>query len=91
MPRRGERIAVEIKSFVNPSPVRDLEDAVGQYVVYRGVLLQIEPERPLYLAVPQRVFEGIFAERLGQMVIASQTMRLVVFDEKRERIVRWAP
>lgn len=89
--RHGEQIAVEIKSFVHPSPVRDLEDAVGQYVIYRGVLSQIEPGRALYLAVPQRVFEGIFAERLGQMVISNQAMRIVVFDEIRERIDRWIP
>lgn len=89
--RRGERIAVEIKSFLSPSPMRDLEDAVGQYVVYRSVLLQIEPERTLYLAVPQRVSEGIFAERLGQVLISSETMRLLVFDEGSERIVRWVP
>ncbi len=29
---RGEqKIAVEIKSFLSPSPVHDLEEAVGQY------------------------------------------------------------
>lgn len=89
--RDGERIAVEIKSFLSPSPMRDLEDAVGQYVVYRSVLSQIEPERTLYLAVPQRVSEGIFAERLGQVLVISETMRLVVFDEASERIVRWVP
>jgi hypothetical protein len=89
--RQGQRIAVEIKSFLSPSPVRDLEDAVGQFSVYRGVLAQVEPERTLFLAVPRRVFEGIFTERLGQVVIASAAIRLCVFDEDSERIVRWAP
>lgn len=41
--RRGQRIAVEIKSFVSPSPMRDLEDAVGQYVVYRSVCPRSTP------------------------------------------------
>ena len=49
---RGEqRIAVEIQSFLSPSPVRDLEEAIGQYDVYRAVLAEMEPERPIYLAV----------------------------------------
>jgi hypothetical protein len=87
--RIGERIAVEIKSFVSPSPMRDLEDAVGQYVVYRSILSQTDPERKLLLAVPQRAFEGIFTERLGQLIVSSETMRLLVFDESIERIVRW--
>ena len=32
------RIAVEVKSFIRPSPVQDLENALGQYVLYRGLL-----------------------------------------------------
>ncbi len=45
--RAGERIAVEIQSFLSLSPVRDLQEAVGQYDVYRAVLAETEPERPL--------------------------------------------
>ena len=36
--KSGQRIAVEIKSFVGDSGVDDLEKAVGQYVLYRAVL-----------------------------------------------------
>jgi hypothetical protein len=89
--RHGQRIAVEIKSFLSPSPLRDLEQAVGQYAVYRSVLSQVEPDRTLHLAVPQRVFEGIFTERMGQVIVSAEAMKLVVFDESSERIVRWAP
>jgi XisH protein len=35
--RDGQKIAVEIKSFLGSSPIRDLEEAVGQYEVYRSV------------------------------------------------------
>lgn len=31
--------------------MRDLEDAVGQFVVYRSVLAQVEAQRTLYLAI----------------------------------------
>jgi hypothetical protein len=89
--RHGQRIAVEIKSFLNPSPVHDLEEAVGQYMVYRSVLQQVEPERALHLSIPRRVFEGIFSERLGQMIVSDHAMRVIVFDEGSERIIRWIP
>jgi hypothetical protein len=36
--RGGEHIAVEIASFVADSPMRDLQEAVGQFVVYRALL-----------------------------------------------------
>lgn len=45
-----QKIAVEIKSFLNRSPVRDLEEAVGQYDIYRTLLTETEPDRMLWLA-----------------------------------------
>src|SRR5215210_4784263 len=35
--RAGRKIAVEIKSFLGPSQMDDLEKAVGQYLVYHDV------------------------------------------------------
>ena len=87
--RGSERIAVEIQSFLNPSPVRDLQEAVGQYEVYRAVLAETEPDRSLYLAVPRRVHEGLLSERLGQVVIAHLKLGVLVFDEQQERVIRW--
>lgn len=87
--RNGERIAVEIHSFLNPSPVRDLEEAVGQYDIYRSILTDTGSDRLLFLAVPEHVHEGILAERLGQLIITRLQLRLIVFDGQRERIVQW--
>src|SRR4051812_2955545 len=41
--KEGRRIAVEIQSFLGASPVRDLEEAVGQYQVYRTLLMETSP------------------------------------------------
>jgi hypothetical protein len=87
--RAGQRIAVEIQSFLNRSPLRDLEEAVGQYGVYRAILGETEPDRRLYLAVPRRVFESLLTERFGQLIVAQLQLRLVVYDEQQERIVQW--
>ena len=89
--RDGQKIAIEIKSFLGSSPVRDLEEAVGQYQVYRSVLTEVDPSRLLYLAVPQRIYESLFAERFGQLILQSLQLRLMVFDEHQERIVAWTP
>jgi hypothetical protein len=85
------RIAVEIKSFLGASDVRDLEIALGQYNLYRDVLFEVEPERRLYLAIPVRVYTGIFSDPLGQLVIKRQNLNLFVFDESEESIARWIP
>lgn len=89
--RHDERIAVEIKSFLSPSVLADLEAAVGQHAIYRAVLATIEPHRKLFLAVPRRIHEGVLSERLGQLVLQTQQLSLLVFDERTERIDRWIP
>jgi hypothetical protein len=89
--RSGCEIAVEIKSFLSTSVLSDLETALGQHAIYRAVLRLVQPERRLYLAVPQRVFDGIFSERLGQLMVQTEQLALVVFDELQERITQWMP
>src|SRR5437867_3265751 len=76
--RGSERIAVEVASFVADSPVRDLQEAVGQFVVYRALLAQTDPDRSLYLGVPTRVFDSILSEPVGQLVAAEVRLRLMV-------------
>lgn len=85
----SQKIAVEIKSFLSPSPIRDLQEAVGQYEIYRTVLLELESERLLYLAIPQRVYENLFSERFGQLILNRIQIRLIIFDEQQARIVQW--
>lgn len=87
--RSGRKIAVEIQSFLGLSALRDLEEAVGQYQVYRAVLAVTQPDRPLYLAAPLRTHETLLTEKLGQLIIASLGLRLLIFDETRERVHQW--
>src|SRR5690348_6180079 len=51
--KEGRKIAVEIKSFLGDSELDDLEDALGQYGVYRAILELREPDRLIYLALPK--------------------------------------
>lgn len=89
--RNGERIAVEIKSFVRPSPVQDLKEAVGQYVLYEGALAESpnNTDRALYLAIRDETYDSVFEEALGQMLLRHNHLRLIVFDPILETIIYW--
>ncbi|HEY7330172.1 MAG TPA: element excision factor XisH family protein [Gemmataceae bacterium] len=87
---KGEqRIAIEIQSFLNPSPVRDLQEAVGQYDIYRAILAENGSDRLLYLAVPLRVYEGLLTARFGQLIVRRLDLRVLVFDHQKRSVVRW--
>lgn len=87
--RQGEKIAVEIKSFLSPSLVRDLEAALGQYILYQDILKQMEPERVLYLAVHEEIYLDFFSEEIVQLLLGNKRMKLIVFDPVTEVIVQW--
>ncbi len=85
------KIAVEVKSFVSPSEVQDLQNALGQYVLYHDILARTEPNRVLYLAIRQAVFIDLFEEPIGKLLLENQRIRLIIFDPQTEVIVQWIP
>jgi hypothetical protein len=85
------KIIIEIKSFLGRSDVKDLQQALGQYVMYNQVLRQQNIGRDLYLAVPHRTYQTIFQSELGLILLQNQLIRLLVFDEFQEVIVEWVP
>ena len=85
----NQQIAVEVKSFLGASEIDDLEKAIGQYVVYRAVLAVREPDRKLYLAVPDQVLRAVFDEPLGQLLLKNHLAQVLGFDPQTEVIVEW--
>ena len=85
------KIAVEVKSFLGHSEMADLEQAVGQYTVYHEVLLRAEPDRALFLAVNGEVYNNLFEEPIGKLLVDSQCIQMIVFDPHTETIRQWIP
>lgn len=87
--KNDQKIAVEIKSFISRSEIDDLEDALGQYVLYKKVLAKTEPQRKIFLAIKQSVYVSIFEDEIGKILLENGDLCLLVFDENREEIVKW--
>ncbi len=85
------KIAIEIKSFVSPSIIQDLENALGQFVLYQNALRILEPNRTLYLAVREAVYQDLFQEEIGKMLLEGQVLQLITFDPDQEVITQWIP
>jgi hypothetical protein len=88
--QKGEqKIAVEIKSFLASSIMSDFHTAVGQYIDYRTVLEESEPDRILYLAVPLEIYDSFFQRTFTRTVISRQQIRFFVYDIQQEVIILW--
>ncbi|AEE52607.1 XisH family protein [Haliscomenobacter hydrossis] len=87
--RNNQKIAVEIKSFVGQSPVSEFHKALGQYENYRSSLEELDPERNIWLAVPDEAWDDFFQRPFIQKAIARHNIELLVFNTNHETIVKW--
>ena len=87
---KGElQIAVEIKSFIGNSPVRELETALGQYLLYSQILEEQKSDRVLYLAISQTIYMDLFSEAIGEMIVRKNHLNLVIFNVQNKEITKW--
>jgi hypothetical protein len=85
-------ILIEVKELDEVrSPVEAFALAIGKCVLYRIAIESSGIEAPLYLAVTQASFDNILSETIGQAARARISMSVLVFDAKREEIIRWIP
>lgn len=90
--RQGTKdIAIEIKEFRGQSQIADLEQAIGQYTLYRLLLNQVDPEREVYLAIPEETYNDIFSEPIGKLAIAQLSLKLVIVNLAKQEISQWIP
>ena len=89
--RASERIAVEVKSFVGSSAISEFHTALGQYLNYRIALSLEDPDRRLFLAVPQDTFQVFFQRPFPIRVINEFRLALIVYDPEEESIEQWIP
>jgi hypothetical protein len=87
--RSGEKIAVEIKTFLQASAISTFHTALGQFLNYQEALELDQPERTLYLAVPKQAYKSFFEKRFVQRIVKKYQLKLLIYDPKQEVIEEW--
>jgi hypothetical protein len=85
----NQKIAVEIKSFLRASKITDFYNAFGQFLPYKVALQRLEPDRILYLAVPDFIYEALFSEILIQDVLEQYPVKLIIYTPDKDEIKSW--
>jgi len=84
-----EKIAVEIKSFVGPSEVNELHKAIGQFIDYFVALSLHDPNRVLFLGIPEEAWNDFFQEIVVQKALEFINAKVIVFNPLNETITTW--
>lgn len=87
--KAGQKIAVEIKSFLGTSEISDFYVALGQTLTYRSALNKKQPERVLYLAISEDIYRDLFIRPFIQEVVSEYKLKLLIFEPITEDILLW--
>lgn len=87
--RDTEKIAVEIKSFIADSDLSEFHTALGQYLNYCQAIEEKQPERIVYLAVPDETYQDFFQLPFIQRALLRYQVKLIIYDPKQEEIRQW--
>lgn len=86
----NHKIAVEVKSFLKKSFIYEFHAAIGQYLDYKSALSDSEPDRIVYLAIPEDAFQHeLFQGKFIQKRLREENIKLIVFDISEDKIVKW--
>ena len=85
----SEQIAVEIKGFMGLSDVDEFEDALGQFLVYKLALRKKEPDRILYLSLPDAFYDTFFDDSFFLEVLETYNVKILTFNENKSCLVKW--
>ena len=87
--KEGEKIAVEVKSFLGKSAIYEFHLAVGPFINYRLALKENESPRVLYLAVPLITYREFFSRQFIQTAVEYNQINLLIYNPDKEVIVQW--
>jgi len=71
------------------SPLSEFHTALGQYIGYRRVLRDVEPDRELFLAVPAEAHEEFFETEYAQSLVNEEAVTLMIYDPIKKVVVTW--
>lgn len=87
--RDNDKIAVEIKSFISGSDISEFHAALGQYLNYCQALEFNQPDRIVYLAVPDETYKDFFQLPFVQIAVQRHQVKLIVYEPTKEEIIQW--
>jgi hypothetical protein len=83
-----DKIAFFLEPFFGTSKMSDFYAALGKFVQVRSILSRQEPERKLFLAIPEHIFAEFFQTELVQISLKVQKVDILVYSAEHE-VIQW--
>jgi hypothetical protein len=84
------KIAVEVKNYPpNGDMMGEFQRSIGQYLQYVFCLLEDEPDREVYKAVPKATYEGFLIGPRASAFLKKHGVKLLVYNPDNNQIDKW--
>ena len=87
--RDGEKIIVEIKSFVGRSSIQDFKTALGQYMLYLPAIQKIVPEYKLYVAISEATYYSDLQRDIIKLAVESYQLPFIIVNLVDQEVTKW--
>lgn len=87
--KENKKILVEVKSFIAESIPNEFHSALGQYLDYELGLEEIEPDRLIFLAIPEIIYRKIQTIPILMKALRRFDVKLIIFDPNLTEIKQW--
>jgi hypothetical protein len=88
--KANQKIAVEVKGFLKKSIISEFHTAIGQFLDYKDALEEVDPNRDLFLAIPQEIYlNPIFQGRFIQKRLRKENVHLIIVNIQNNLITQW--
>ena len=78
-----------MKSFIGPSTINEFHRAVGQFNDYSVALEIQDPERVLFLAIPNDIWVRFFQKQVIQKSLERIKAKILVYNPNSNIVVEW--
>ncbi len=85
----NKKIAVEVKNFLAESLSNEFHMALGQYLDYETGIEDQEPDREIYLAMPDVIWEKIQKFPLLIKNLNKYTVDMLIYNIETKTVVEW--
>src|SRR5262249_48323070 len=78
---------IEVKCFPDANTTTEFYTAIGQYLVYRQVIMTERPHHILYLAIPDHIYND-FGETYLE-TIQNNRVKIIIVNTEMEVVAQW--
>jgi XisH protein len=81
-------LLAEVNCFPDPRTTVQIYIALGQYIAYRAILDELGRITPIYLAIPDDVYDTFFEVAIKR-AIRDNHIKLIIVNLAMEKVVQW--